>query len=214
MAIPGYRTVALVASALLSACAKPAITLPADPDERAAACHAAGLIRSGTGDTGATLGVPQANEAAHFLLLGASIDGIAQPARARALAARGQALQAAIREAGTAADYAEPCARAYPETLPAAFKGLPADSADTRMMCFALADALVQIYRASDVRPDDRSRAYAGLDDALGARISAETGAAGEAEPAVRVARGLALGARAGPPTMVMDACVARYLKP
>lgn len=218
MGIIRYPATALLLSALLAACgSKPALTLPTDPDERAAACYAAKLTQFGASDKNTSLTVVQVNEAAHFLLLGASTNGIAQPTKAKALAERGQALLASIAERKNAADYAEPCAKAYPETLPAAFKALPADSADTRMMCFALANALVQIYQASGVRRDDKGSAYARLNETLDTRISEEIRAGGEpnlAELAGRAVRGLALGAQAGPPTMVMDACVTRYLKP
>lgn len=218
MAIMRYPAYVLIVASLLSACSgKPAVTLPTDPDERAATCYAAKLAQFGERGTGKALTVAQIGEAAHFPLLGASANGITQPAKVKALVARGQALEAAIAEQKNMAAYDEACAKAYPETLPAAFKGLPTDSADTRMMCFSLTNALVQIYVASGIPPDDKGRMYAQLNVALDAQISTEVQTMNQtdlAELAGRAVRGLALGAQAGPPTMVMDACAARYLKP
>jgi hypothetical protein len=217
MTIDRHLTAMIAATLLLAGCSgKPAIELPADPQERAATCYAAKLALFAGQKGGDGLTVEQTNEAAHFLLLGASTNGIAEPTKAKALAARGQAIEAAITERKNAAAYAQPCAKAYPETNPVAFKGLGADTPDTRMMCFALSNALIQIYRASDVPPAGKGEIYGRLYNILDERISNEIHAAGDpnlAELAGRAVRGLALGAQAGPPTKVMDACAARYLK-
>ncbi len=217
MAINRHLTGVLATALLLTGCSGTStIELPADPQARAATCYAAKLALFTTQTARTGLSVDQANQAAHFLLLGASTNGIAEPTKAKALAAQGQALQAGIVERKNAAAYTQPCAKAYPETSPIAFKGLGADTPDTRMMCYALANALVQIYQASDVSPAGKGEAYARLYTTLDDRISAEVQAAGDpnvAELAGRAVRGLALGAQAGPPTQVMDACVARYLK-
>lgn len=213
-----YPIGAIAIALLMAGCgSKPAITLPADPQARAATCYAARIALFGTQGGGTALTVEQANEAAHFLLLGASANGIAEPETAKTLAARGQALEAAISERKNASDYVEPCARAYPETLSSAFKGLPADGSETRMMCFTLANALGQIHRASDVPSGGKAETYARLDAALDTRISDEIRAAGAIDPGqllTRATRGLAAAAHAGPPTQVLDACAARYLKP
>jgi len=217
MRVDGHLTGMFAGALLLTGCsARPAIELPADPQERAATCYAARLALFAAQKGGDGLTIEQTNEAAQFLLLGASTNGIAEPTKARALAERGQSLEAGISARKNAAAYSEPCAKAYPETGPAAFKGLAADTPDTRMMCFALTNAMIQIYRASDVAPAGRGETYGRLNMLLDERISAEVQAAGDPNPAElagRAVRGLALGAQAGPPTQVMDACAARYLK-
>lgn len=202
---------------LVASCGKPGIELPEDPQERAATCYAAKLAQfnADKGGAGAALTIEQANEAAHFLFLGASTNGIAEPTKARTLAARGGAIEKEISTAKSAQGYMEPCAKAYPQTAASAFKGLPPDDRDTRMMCFSLANALVQIYQASDVPPVGKGLAYGHLLATLDERITQEVQAEGDpnvAELAGRAVRGLALAAEAGPPTRVMDACTARYL--
>lgn len=207
---------ALMPALALAGCAKPALELPKDPAERAATCYAAKIAQFSAEKGPNHLTVEQTNEAAHFLLLGASSNGVAEPTKAKTLAQRGQAIEPEITKAKNAAAYAEPCAKAYPQTGATAFKGLPADSADTRMMCYALVNAMIQIYRASDVPPGEKGPRYGALYAELDTRITNEVNAAaGEpniAEIAGRAMRGLALGAEAGPPTQVLDACAARYL--
>jgi hypothetical protein len=217
MRFNGRLPAASLLGLLVASCGTPGIALPKDPQERAATCYAAklALFNAEKGGAGAALTVEQANEAAHFLFLGASTNGIAEPTKARALAARGVALEKEISTAKSAQGYVEPCAKAYPQTAATAFKGLAPDDRDTRMMCFSLANALVQIYQASDVPPVGKGLSYGRLHAALDERITREVEAESNpniAELAGRAVRGLALAAEAGPPSLVMDACVARYL--
>jgi len=193
-----------------------AIELPADLPERAATCYGARVASFPNPAKDSRLTGEQINEAAHFLFLGASANGITEPTKLDKIAARGQMLQKRISADRNAADYAGACEAAFPETKADAFKGLPADSSDTRMMCYTLSTALLQVYEASKVVPDERSSTYVRLNDQLDARLLSEIRAAGNpnvAELAGRAVRGLAQAIQLGPLTRVMKACTDRYLE-
>jgi len=199
----------------LSGCSRsPAVELPADPAERAALCYSATLAQFAK-DSGTTALTPdQLNRGTHFLLLEVSRSGIAEPDRVAALAAQGATLAGKLESEGSAARYAEPCAEAFPETRAEAFKALPADSLDTRISCFMLSSALLQMYAASDMVPDERAGLYTMFNTRMNQRLTQEMQARAEpseAEFNELTMRGLAQAVRLGPPTRVMDACIARY---
>jgi hypothetical protein len=97
------------------------IALPADPQARAATCYAARVARFSSEGDAPGLSVGQATEAAHFLLLGATINGATEPAIGDQLQLQGKPQVAAIRDGGTVDRYAAACARAYPATVKGRF---------------------------------------------------------------------------------------------
>jgi hypothetical protein len=191
--------------------AQPSIPLPADPGERAATCYAAKLV--GFDDLKGAIPVEQANEAAHFIFLGASSSGITEPTKVNMLQQVARAAEPAVRQSGRAADYVASCRAAYPATT-RAFAGLPADSRDTRLQCYALSFAMNQIYDQSPQLGGERLPRYRKLYAVLENRMSAELNPGGRgnlAEIAGLTTRSLATAIELGPITSVLDACAARY---
>src|SRR3546814_13772663 len=90
--------------------------------------------------------IDDAGHALHFALLGGSPGGLGDPAKFEQIAARGATLQHKFVTDKNAASYTGPCAKAFPETQASAFKALPPDVRDTRVMC----------YQLSTVRSDER----------------------------------------------------------
>lgn len=203
-----YRSSFAVGVALLLAsCAKAVPELPADRMEAAATCYAARTVALKT----ETLTAEQANEVAHFLFLGAVNDGLASPTALQQSSVKGNALQDRLSEAGNAAAYAEPCARRFPATAAGSFKGLPADSRDTRMTCYTLATSVLQTYQSSGVTaPPPLAAMHEKLDTSLMAEINGD-GAVNPAEVAGLAMRSMAKAAEAGPVTEVLKACTGRY---
>jgi hypothetical protein len=205
------------ASLLLGGCGAPDVTLPADKEEAAALCYGATLALAGEQGAKGPVTVDQASQAAHFAFLGGSQSGVGEPTKVDRIAARGQQLQRTIRAEKNAAGYSAPCAKAFPETQAGMFKALPADDPDTRMMCYTLSTALLQIFANSDIAPDPRATVYVRLNTTLEQSLQAEVDAAGKdvniAEIAGRAMRGLAQAVRLGPPVEVMKACGDRYVK-
>jgi hypothetical protein len=199
------------ASAETTASEQPSISLPADPGERAATCYAARVATFG--GEGATVPVEQANEAAQYLLLGASGSGITEPTKVSMLQKVADAAMPGIRQTGMAPATLAACHKAYPPTVKR-FAGLPADSRDTRMQCFALSMGLGQIYDRSPQITGARLARYRTLYSALDERMSAELNPGGQgniAEIAGLATRSMATALELGPVTDVLDACAARY---
>ena len=208
----GALGIAVGASLILGGCnGAPEATLPADMEESAALCMGATLAK-GTGP----VTVEQGSRAAHFALLGGSLNGVGEPTKVDRIGARGKEFQRKFAAEKNAASYTAPCAKAFPETQAGAFKGLPADNPDTRMMCYTLSTALLQIFSQSEIAPDPRAATYVKLNGALDRSLQAElqkAGAINPAELAGRAMRGLAQAVRLGPPVDVMQACGDRYLE-
>lgn len=213
----GALGITIGASLILGGCGGASeITLPTDKEESAALCYGATLALAQEQGTG-PITVDQANHALHFVLLGASLNGVGEPTKVDRIGARGKTLQHKFVTDKNAAAYAAPCAKAFPETRAGTFKGLPADNPDTRMMCYTLSTALLQIFAGSEIAPDPRAEAYVKLNGTLEQAMQAEVDSAGGevniAELAGRAMRGLAQAVRLGPPVDVMKACGDRYLK-
>lgn len=199
--------VALPALALIAGCAKAAPELPADRMEAAATCYAAKTVALKT----ETLTAEQANDAAHFLFLGAVNDGLASPTALQQASVKGNAMQDKVSEAGNAAAYAEPCAKRFPPTAAGSFKGLPTDSRDTRMICYTLSTTVLQTYQSSGIASSAPLKTmHDKLDSGLMAEINAD-GAVNPAEVAGLAMRSMAKAAELGPVNEVLAACTARY---
>lgn len=203
-------------SLLLAGCGAPEITLPADKEESAALCYGAVIAAAGQESGKSALTVDQLSRAAHFTLLGASLNGVGEPTKVEKIVARGQALQTRFDTEKNAERYAAPCAKAFPETRAGSFKDLPADTPDTRMLCYTLSTALLEMAGSSNITPDPRLATYTKLNGQLDQSTLAEIQAAGNVNPAElagRAMRGVAQAVQLGPPVDVLDACSRRYVK-
>lgn len=194
-----------------AAAAAPAFT---PRQQQAASCFAARVARfEEETKQGARLSVEQANEAAHYLLLGATANGVTEPDQANGLREAGGQLVASMRgDAGEAA--LAQCATAFPATVAGSFKGLPADSPATRTACYGLSFAMAQIWGNSPQIESERVPRYIDLVRTLDRRISDEADARGGVDPQKllgEVKAGLATALGLGPITAVLDACTERY---
>lgn len=208
--------ISAAASLILSGCGAAEITLPADMEESAALCYGATLALAQEQDGTGPLTVDQAGHAAHFILLGASLNGVGEPTKVEQIGARGKTLQSKFVAEKNAAPYAAACAKAFPETQAGTFKALPPDNRDTRMMCYTLSTVLLQIFAGSEVAPDARAETYIKLNSQLDQSVLEELQAGSDINPAElagRAMRGMAQAVRLGPPIDVMKACGDRYLK-
>jgi hypothetical protein len=206
------------ASLILGGCGgAPKVTLPADMEESAALCYGAALALAQEQEGAKAISLDQASHALHFVLLGASSNGVGEPTKVDQIGARGKELQHKFVTEKNAAGYTGPCAKAFPETQAGSFKQLPADNPDTRMMCYTLSTALLQIFAQSKIAPDPRAEAYVKLNDKLDKSLQTEMDSAGSdlniAELSGRAMRGLAQAVRLGPTVDVMKACGDRYVK-
>lgn len=213
----GALGIVVGASLILGGCGgAPEVTLPTDKEESAALCYGATLALAQEQEGTKAISLDQASHALHFVLLGASLNGVGEPTKVNQIGARGKELQHKFVTEKNAAGYTAPCAKAFPETQAGTFKELPADNPDTRMMCYTLSTALLQIFAQSKIAPDPRAEAYVKLNNHLDQSTLAELQAKGDINPAElagRAMRGLAQAVHLGPPTDVMKACGDRYPK-
>src|SRR3546814_4943668 len=89
-------------------------------------------------------------------------------------------------------------------TQAGAFKALPADVRDTRVMCYTLSTVLLQIFAASEIAPDPRAATYVKMNGQLEHLLNSEVYPAEDDAHMGEIAmRALAKGARLGPPVDV-----------
>lgn len=199
--LPGLLTIA--------ACKNAEIKLPDNPIDRAATCYAASITEISGTDGAIT--AEQANRFAQFVYLGIVNDGIAEQSKLALVMQKAEALRPEIEKAGNAADYKSSCAKAYPATVAGSFKGLPADDRSTRMVCFTLSTAALQIYESSQITPPV---ATANMNTKLDVQLRDEINAEGNVNPAEIAGlamRSMAKAVELGPMNEVLAACVARY---
>lgn len=192
------------------------VALPDDSQARAETCYAARVVRFSNEGDGPGLSVDQASEAAHFLLLGATTDGVTEPATSDQLQLRGKERMAPIRESGKADAYAHACAKAYPSTVKGRFTALAPDSPAIRTQCYSLAFTMIQVLGNSPQVGGPEIARYNKLAEVLDARIYAEAQAAGGFDPQKllgEVKRALGTTVHLGPITEVLNACADRYVK-
>ena len=198
---------ATATSFLLCGCSQPGPELPVERIEAAATCFAAKLAQI----PGTTMTPAQTDAAAHFLFLGAVKDGLASPTALQKATELGNSLQDKVIEAGDPKSYDGPCEKRFPQTRPGSFKGLPADSRDTRMMCLTLSTSLLQTYQSAGATPAPETiRMNAKLDSGLMAEFNAEENL-NPAELAGVAMRSMAKAAELGPVGDVNRACSKRY---
>lgn len=199
----------LPCAGLLASCSNADGSLPENPVERAGTCYAAALARINA--TAGALTAEQANQAAQFAYLGAISDGIAEPSKLAEVMEKGTALRPEIEKAADKTVYEAACAKAYPQTVVGSFKGFPEDERASRMICFTLSTAAMQVYQASMITPPV---ATMGLNKKLDAQLREEINASGNVNPAELAGfamRSMARAVELGPMNDVLAACTKRY---
>lgn len=143
----GALAITASASLALGGCGgTPEVTLPTDKEESAALCYGATLALAQEQEGTNAISLDQAGHALHFILLGGSLNGVGEPTKVDQIGTRGKKFQHKFMTEKNAASFTAPCAKAFPETQAGTFKGLPADNPNTRMMCYTLSTALLQIF--------------------------------------------------------------------
>lgn len=199
---------------LLAGCGPGALTLPADPIDRAATCGVvpAASARAGSTNIEAPLTFDQQGAILHYALLeGAAGNGFHRD-RVAAVTERMSAVEAEV-TGGKWQALAPSCAAAYPATR-AKEVSLPDDSLVAQQGCDALSDFLGTALRSRETDYPDEFGDMAGLERKLDTRIGATQARRGGASPAeAQESRTRALGAMVelGPPATVLRACFERY---
>ena len=213
-------TAALIATAFLtvSGCGGPKqLALPEDGVERAATCGVVAAAQARLGQAPGEISKPLPLEAQgrilHYALLaGDDGSGFSQD-RVAAVVARMPQLGDQVTKGRWQALIPE-CAAAYPQTAADTPVELPDDPLDAQLSCYTLAGFLDKALTAQgDAYVADLSRYGAmrrALDARIGSKLAADGKATAETQAATRASR-LGAAAKLGPPTRVMDACVAKY---
>ena len=204
-------------SLALSGCGgEKALTLPAEPVDRAATCAivaAAEARAAASVDVSQPLPLEGQGRILHYPLLAASEGGRFSADVAKQVNARMQALQDEV-TSGRWQALAPACAEAFPAAAEAGEPKLPAERFESQLACVELTEFL-----ATALEP--QASAYGGklteyrrlrreLNDAMGAGMRGRAGGDIEAQRRVRD-EGLAAAAQLGSPTAVAEACLARF---
>jgi hypothetical protein len=203
-----------VAFALASCGGPKALTLPADPVDRAATCGivAAAEARSGaTADFNQSLPIAAQGRIVHYALLGASADGHFSAETANAISHRMSALQAEVTN-GKWQDLAPACRAAFPAA--SAEAGLPDDRLDAQLGCSELAQFTATALEADKAHYGPQLAEYRRLRTRLSDRLGpALRGRAGPDLTAQRKAGDKALAgiAQHGSPVAVLDLCLKKF---
>ena len=216
--MPTKLPLATAAAALvLAGCGPKALTLPADPVEKAATCAVVAAAEARQGQAAADISKPlplaaQGRVLHYALLAGAASEPFSQE-RVGAVVARMPQLGDQV-TAGKWQPLGPACTAAYPQTAAATPVTLPADPLDAQLSCYTLATFLDKALSAQgDAYLAELTR-YSSMRSKLDARIGRKLSAEGKATPGAqadeRAAR-LGAAAKLGPPVKVMEACLAKY---
>lgn len=210
------RTVfaAMLGATLLAGCGGPKpLALPADPVDRAATCAvvAAAEARVAVKDVQAPLPLAAQGRVVHYGLLAASAQGHFEAETANAVNRRMNAIEGRI-TGGRWQALAAPCRQAYPAAANAA-PALPPGRLDAGMACEELAEFMANAFdgrkdlahQVSEYRTLRRT-----LNDRLAPALKTKVQGGFEAQQA-EGRKALARAAGLGPPTAVLDLCLARF---
>ena len=202
------------AVALASCGETTALTLPADPIDRAATCGvvAAASARQGSASVEAPLTFEEQQRIVHYAMLAAAEGDSFSQDRAAAVVERMSTIEGGI----TGGDWnvlVEPCREAFPAAQ-ASDIALPGDTLDAQLGCFMLSDFLTTALRSQEADYGAELRRYEtmqrSLDPRLGRTLSAR-GLTTVAETQEARSRALATAVKLGPPDQVMRVCLERY---
>jgi hypothetical protein len=209
--IPG---VALAALALASCGGPKALSLPADPVDRAATCGivaAAEARSSAAADVNQALPLAAQGRIIHYALLGASADGHFVAETASAISRRMSALQAEVTN-GKWQDLAPACRAAFPDADAEA--SLPAGRLDAQLGCSELAQFTATALDADKAHYGPQIADYRHLRTKLSDKMGpALRGRVGSDLTAQRKAGDKALAGIAlhGSPVAVLDLCLKQF---
>ena len=204
-----------LAVALASCGEKTALTLPADPVDRAATCGvvAAASAREASASVEAPLTFEEQQRIVHYAMLaGAESESFAQD-RAAAVAERMSTIESGI-TGGEWSVLVEPCRAAFPAARPTDAIALPDDPLESQFGCFMLADFLTTALRSQEADYGAELRGYEAMQRSLDARLGrtlAARGAMSMAQTQEARAQALATMVKLGPPDQVMQVCLERY---
>ncbi len=207
------RAPSIIALGLLAGCGPQALSLPADPNDRAATCGvvAAAEARIGT-DVTAELSFPAQTRIIHHALLAGADGEVFAPDRATAVSRRMAELQEDI-VAGKWQALAPACSDAFPAAS-ARSVSLPADRLEAQLGCDELADFTTEALTGQGVAYDRELGELASLnrtlDRTIGPALRARAGAEIDAQQAMR-GRALAGIAEAGPLAGILTECRRRF---
>jgi hypothetical protein len=227
-ALLGLAAAGLITSACGTSTAEPArdavaqtpkraaLTLPADPVERAATCSGAYLavaqLQPGFEKNGVS--EDEMNRVMHPVYVDAGASGRIEQARLELAGNKSPIKAAEFRKNGKAEATIVACEEVYPAIRAGAFKALPTEDAQARIACVATAGALVQTYQATEEVRSERLPAIARLMEQLTEPVFADFERQGVTDVELMNAElraVLARTMRSGPPGEVMTACLARF---
>lgn len=199
----------------LASCGGPeALTLPADPVDRAATCGvvAAAAARTAVADVQAPLPLAAQGKIFHYALLAASQGGTFEAETANRVNKRMRELEAGI-TGGKWRDLVPACDSAFPLTTRTQVE-LPSDRFEAQIACEELAEFTSVALEGSESDFGNELAAYrrmrTELNDSMGPALRARAGAASEAQARERH-RALAAAAALGSPIPVLDKCRERF---
>jgi len=205
----------LACASALSACGGPgALTLPADPIDRAATCGvvAAAAARTAVTDVRAPLPLAAQGKIFHYALLVASEGGEFDAETANRVNKRMRELEAGI-TGGKWRDLVPACDSAFPVAGKTDVR-LPAIRLNAQLACEELANFTGVALEGAERDYGNELAAYrrmrTDLNDALAPGLSARAGSSPEAQRRERH-RALAAAAQLGSPIAVLDKCAERF---
>ena len=201
-------------AALLAGCGPRALSLPADPVDRAATCGVVATIeaRAATRDIKAPLALEAQEHVLHYALLAGAEEESFSTERSNAVLKRMPELQEAI----IAAKWQElvpACREAFPQAQVSDVK-LPGSSVDARLQCDELGGFLSRALKSQGphhaARLNDYEALARNINRTLGPGLRARVGSDLKAQREER-RKALTKAARLGSPSAVMKQCVERY---
>ena len=203
-------------SLMLSAC-NSEVTLPADLVERAATCAvvSASEARSTMKSLDAPLAFDRQSQIIHYALLA----GASEPGFSRANAGRVVQRMQVLQDRITGDQWkplVAPCKTAFPEADLSYAVKLPVDPAEAQLSCYALGDFMSRALAAYEGTYGDQMVRYDKMLMSLKPIVESEATKPGlkpvsNAERMAKRSSALAVAAKLGPPSKVMDLCIERF---
>ena len=211
-----YPVVMSAVALMLSGC-NSKVGLPADLVEQAATCAvvSASEARETMKNLDAPLAFDRQSQIIHYALLaGASEPGFSREKAARVVQ-RMQSLQDTI-TGDQWKPLVEPCNTAFPQAKLSYAVNLPADPAEAQLTCYALGDFMARALSAYGETYGDQLVPYSKLLLSLKPTVEPDATKPGVkpasyAERLARKSSALSVAAKLGPPSKVMDVCMARF---
>jgi hypothetical protein len=197
---------------MLSACNSD-LAMPADPIEQAATCAvvAASEARSTQKNLDTPLAFDRQSQIIHYALLAGARDPKFSRDNAKNVVQRMQILQDRI-TGDQWKSLVEPCKTAFPEANLSNTVTLPADPAEAELTCYALGDFMARALASYEESYGDQLSQYSKFlisRDAAAAKGGVKP--VSSAESIAKRSAALSVAAKLGPPSKVMNDCMARF---